>query len=39
VTVEGREPSHIRPNPFSRPYLDAKRQRMNHALPTYDDLV
>lgn len=39
VTVEGREPSHIRPNPFSRPYLDAKRQRMNHALPTYDDLA
>lgn len=39
VTVEGREPSHIRPNPFSRPYLDAKRQRMNHALPTYEDLV
>jgi GTP cyclohydrolase II len=39
ISVDGREPSHIRPNPFSRPYLDAKRSRMNHALPSYDEHV
>lgn len=38
VTVEGRRPSLIRPNPFSKGYLEAKRQRMNHALPEYEPL-
>ncbi|HSO00001.1 MAG TPA: GTP cyclohydrolase II [Candidatus Nanopelagicales bacterium] len=33
VTVTGRAPSIIRPNPFSAPYLEAKRRRMGHALP------
>ncbi|MBL8739444.1 MAG: GTP cyclohydrolase II [Myxococcales bacterium] len=36
VVVDERAPSHIRPNVFSKNYLDAKRQRMNHALPEYD---
>ena len=38
IRVEGRRPSHIRPNAFSRAYLEAKRQRMNHALPDYEVL-
>lgn len=38
VRVDERRPSHIRPNAFSRPYLEAKRERMNHALPEYEAL-
>ncbi len=38
VEVEERKPSHIRPNPFSKAYLEAKRRRMNHALPEYEPL-
>jgi GTP cyclohydrolase II len=37
VVVEGRSPVHIEPNDFSRPYLEAKRLRMNHELPRYDE--
>jgi len=33
VRVASRAPSIIRPNPFSAPYLEAKRLRMGHALP------
>lgn len=33
VRVAARAPSIIRPNPFSAPYLEAKRLRMGHALP------
>lgn len=33
VRVAGRAPAIVRPNPFSAPYLDAKRRRMGHALP------
>lgn len=36
VVVDSRAPSLIRPNAFSRNYLEAKRARMNHALPEYD---
>ncbi len=36
VDVHGRRPSLIRPNQFSRGYLEAKRLRMNHVLPAYD---
>ena len=36
VVVDSRARSLIRPNVFSKNYLDAKRQRMNHALPEYD---
>ena len=36
VTVDERAPSLIRPNQFSKNYLDAKRIRMNHALPDYE---
>lgn len=36
VVVDERAPSIIRPNAFSKKYLDAKRARMNHALPEYD---
>lgn len=36
IEVEERWPSHIRPNPFSKAYLEAKRNRMNHALPEYE---
>jgi len=36
VEVHGRRPSLIRPNAFSRNYLEAKRLRMNHTLPAYD---
>jgi len=36
VTVDERAPSLIRPNQFSKNYLDAKRMRMNHALPDYE---
>ncbi|MFO0616622.1 MAG: GTP cyclohydrolase II [Polyangiaceae bacterium] len=35
VTVDERAPSIIRPNRFSVGYLEAKRLRMNHALPQY----
>ena len=38
VTVDERLDVHIRPNPFSRGYLEAKRRRMNHALPVHEDL-
>ncbi|NUP09326.1 MAG: GTP cyclohydrolase II [Polyangiaceae bacterium] len=38
VTVEERRPSLIRPNAYSRPYLEAKRARMNHVLPDYEIL-
>ena len=36
VKIDERAPSLIRPNPFSTAYLEAKRDRMNHALPVYD---
>jgi len=35
IVVEERAPSIIRPNRFSASYLEAKRARMNHALPRY----
>jgi len=35
ITVEERAPSIVRPNRFSVGYLEAKRVRMNHALPQY----
>lgn len=35
VTVDERSPSIVRPNRFSVGYLEAKRVRMNHALPLY----
>ncbi|MRG93982.1 GTP cyclohydrolase II [Polyangium spumosum] len=34
--VETREPSIVGTNPFSQGYLEAKRQRMGHALPALD---
>jgi len=34
--VEGRAPSVVGVNPFSLPYLEAKRLRMGHALPSFD---
>ncbi len=34
VKVERRAPSHVGHNPFSASYLEAKRIRMGHALPT-----
>jgi len=34
VRIASRAPSLIRSNPFSAPYLDAKRLRMGHVLPT-----
>ena len=34
VTVD-RAPSHVEPNAHSRSYLEAKRERMNHALPLF----
>ena len=37
VVVAGRSPVHIEPNAFSRDYLEAKRLRMNHELPRYDE--
>ncbi|HTJ81411.1 MAG TPA: GTP cyclohydrolase II [Polyangiaceae bacterium] len=37
VEVHARKPSLIRPNPFSKNYLEAKRLRMNHVLPAYDN--
>jgi GTP cyclohydrolase II len=33
VVVDERTPSIMRPNRFSRGYLEAKRRRMNHSLP------
>ncbi|EYF08475.1 GTP cyclohydrolase II [Chondromyces apiculatus] len=36
VQIVSRAPSIIQPNPFSAPYLDAKRRRMGHALPSED---
>jgi GTP cyclohydrolase II len=33
VVVDERAPSIMRPNRFSRGYLEAKRRRMNHSLP------
>ncbi len=36
IAVDERAPSLIRPNRFSASYLEAKRARMNHALPRYD---
>lgn len=33
VTVDGRIPVLVSPNPFSRGYLDTKRERMAHELP------
>jgi GTP cyclohydrolase II len=35
VEVDSRVPVVIAPNPFSRGYLEAKRARMAHMLPTY----
>jgi GTP cyclohydrolase II len=39
VSVDERAPSIMRPNLHSRGYLEAKRARMNHSLPDYEDLV
>lgn len=39
VVVEGRIPVLIKPNPHSRGYLEAKRARMDHMLPTYPRAV
>ncbi len=39
VTVDEQTPSIVRPNLHSRGYLEAKRARMNHALPDYEDQV
>jgi GTP cyclohydrolase II len=36
VSVEARAPSIVGANPFSASYLEAKRQRMGHALPSFD---
>ncbi len=33
VSIEGRLPVVVAPNPFSRGYLETKRARMNHELP------
>lgn len=33
ISVESRKPSLVGTNPFSRSYLEAKRQRMGHSLP------
>jgi GTP cyclohydrolase II len=38
VTVEERVSTLIRPNQHSRNYLEAKRLRMNHELPHYDEV-
>ncbi|MBL8613904.1 MAG: GTP cyclohydrolase II [Myxococcales bacterium] len=35
VTIEAREPVHIRPNQHSAGYLEAKRLRMAHELPAW----
>jgi GTP cyclohydrolase II len=35
ITVEKRAPSHVGANPFSVGYLEAKRLRMGHALPSF----
>jgi len=36
IAVDERQPSLIRPNAFSKNYLEAKRLRMNHELPSYE---
>lgn len=38
VTVEERVSTLIRPNQHSRNYLEAKRLRMNHELPSYEEV-
>jgi GTP cyclohydrolase II len=35
ITVENRVPVLIKPNPYSQGYLEAKRARMSHMLPSY----
>ena len=37
VTVDGRAASHVGHNPYSVSYLEAKRLRMGHALPSIGD--
>jgi GTP cyclohydrolase II len=37
VTIDGRMPSIVGANPHSAPYLEAKRLRMGHSLPTIAD--
>jgi GTP cyclohydrolase II len=37
VAVDGRLPVVIAPNPFSRQYLETKRERMSHELPVRRD--
>ncbi len=34
VRVDKRIPMHVAPNPFSAPYLEVKRRRMQHELPS-----
>ena len=36
VVIDRSAPSHVGHNPFSAPYLEAKRLRMGHSLPTID---
>jgi GTP cyclohydrolase II len=37
VTIDGRAASHVGHNPYSASYLEAKRLRMGHALPSIAD--
>jgi len=37
VVIDRRSPSVVGHNPFSAPYLEAKRLRMGHALPSIDE--
>ena len=39
VVIDRRAPSHVGHNPFSAPYLEAKRLRMGHSLPSIDGLT
>jgi len=34
IQVVKRIPTHVVPNPFSAPYLEVKRRRMQHELPS-----
>jgi GTP cyclohydrolase II len=34
IPVERRIPAHVAANPFSAPYLEVKRRRMQHELPS-----
>ncbi len=39
VSIDRRAPSVVGHNPFSAPYLEAKRLRMGHSLPSITDVV